>query len=105
MRAAETAHPWQEAEPYLVRYASSGEYFARVRVHGKLHRQRSDTTDKSQALLKLAEYLMPAEGATKTNRVVGRIESDARRPGQSCDTPPDFNGPKPPTVPGECLPN
>jgi integrase len=56
MRTKQTTdQTWQKAGPNLVRYVSSGVYFARVKVRGKLHRQSLETTDKAQALRRLKD--------------------------------------------------
>lgn len=62
----------------LYRYNPTGQYFARVRFHGKLYRKKLDTADYELAKRKLADFRGDLErtDATKGNTSFARVLDD-----------------------------
>ena len=65
----------------LYRYNPSGQYFARVRFHGKLHRKKLDTDDLALAKRKLRTFKDDLErtDATKGNTSFAKVLEDYTR--------------------------
>jgi integrase len=53
--------------PHLLQYASSGTYFARIKVRGKIIRESLDTDVWSTAQLRLLDFLKAKHGANQTD--------------------------------------
>jgi integrase len=50
------SNPWTKSAACLYKYNPTGQYFARVRFGGRLHRKKLDTTDYKLAHRKLADF-------------------------------------------------
>src|SRR5208282_505493 len=53
--------------PHLLQYASSGTYFARIKVQGKIIRQSLDTDVWSTAQLRLLDFLKEKHGSIQSD--------------------------------------
>src|SRR5438552_10740791 len=72
-------HAWTKSKTSgLYRYNPSGQYFARVRFHGKLYRRKLDTADLDLAKRKLRAFKDGLErtDATKGNTSFEKVLDD-----------------------------
>jgi integrase len=72
-------NPWTKSKGSgLYRYNPTGQYFARVRFHGKLYRKKLDTDDYDLAKRKLADFKRDLErtDATKGNTSFAKVLDD-----------------------------
>jgi hypothetical protein len=53
--------------PHLLQYASSGTYFARIKMRGKIIRESLNTDVWSTAQLRLVDFLKEKQGANQTD--------------------------------------